>query len=130
MAAAAANKIKQLEEKGCWVDCQKSEAHTKGQQIIPCTWVFRIKRSPDGKIIKQKGRICVRGDLMTVDAESYAPVVAWSTIRFFLCLAMKLNWKTVSVDWANAFIQAPLKEPMYMQTPRGFLNKFGSYGCL
>ena len=128
--AAAAKEIKQLEEKGCWVECQKSEAHNKGQQIIPCTWVFRIKRSPDGEILKRKGRICVRGDLMTVDAESYAPVVAWSTIRFFLCLAMKLNWKTVSVDWANAFIQAPLKEPMYMQTPRGFTNKFGSYGCL
>ena len=43
---------------------------------------------------------------------------------------MKLNWSTVSVDWANAFIQATLKEPMYMQTPRGFVNKFGSYGCL
>ena len=128
--AAAAKEIKQLEAKGCWVECQKSKAHEKGERIIPSTWVFRIKRSPDGNIIKRKGRICVRGDLMTVDAESYAPVVSWSTIRFFLCLSMKLSWSTVSVDWANAFIQATLKEPMYMNTPRGFINKFGSYGCL
>ena len=67
---------------------------------------------------------------MKVDAESYAPVVSWSTIRFFLCLSMKLGWTTVSVDWANAFIQATLDKPMYMSTPRGFLNKFGSRGCL
>ena len=43
---------------------------------------------------------------------------------------MKLNWTTVSVNWANAFIQATLKEPMYMNTPQGFINEFGSYGCL
>jgi len=42
-----------------------------------------------------------------------------------------LNWTTVSVDWANAFIQAKLEEPMYMSTPRGFKNnKFGVLGCL
>ena len=88
---AAAKEINQLKDKGCWEECQKSEADTKGQKIIPCTWVFRIKRSPSGDIIKKKARICVRGDLMTIDAESYAPVVSWSTIRFFLCLSMKLN---------------------------------------
>jgi hypothetical protein len=32
-----------------------------------------------------------------------------------------IGWTTVSVDWANAFIQAKLKVPMYMQTPRGFI---------
>ena len=62
---------------------------------------------------------------MKVDAESYAPVVAWSTIRLFLCLTVELNWITVSADWANAFIQATLKKPMYMATPRGFFNKYG-----
>ena len=77
---AAAKEINQLEDKGCWKECQKSEAETNGQKVIPCTWVFRIKRSPSGDIIKKKARICVRGDLMTIDDESYAPVVSWSTI--------------------------------------------------
>ena len=77
---AAAKEINQLEDKGCWKECQKSEAESNGQKIIPCTWVFRIKRSPSGDIIKKKARICVRGDLMTINAESYAPVVSWSTI--------------------------------------------------
>ena len=77
---AAAKEINQLEDKGCWKECQKSEAETNGQKVIPCTWVFRIKRSPAGDIIKKKAHICIRGDLMTIDAESYAPVVSWSTI--------------------------------------------------
>ena len=127
---AAAKEIKQLSDKKCWEECLKSEAKAKGEPIIPCTWVFRVKFSPSGDPLKRKSRICLRGDLMKVDAESYAPVVSWSTICFFLCLSMKLGWTTVSVDWANAFIQATLDKPMYMSTPRGFLNKFGSRGCL
>ena len=77
---AAAKEINQLEDKGCWEECQKSEADTKGQEIIPCTWVFRIRHSPARDVIKKKTRICVRGNLMTIDAESYTPVVSWSTI--------------------------------------------------
>ena len=37
---AAAKEIKQLESKGCWVECLKLEAKEKGELIIPCTWVF------------------------------------------------------------------------------------------
>ena len=36
--ASAQKEIRQLESKGVWVKCKKSEA--KGQQIIPCAWVF------------------------------------------------------------------------------------------
>ena len=36
--AAALKEIRQLERKGVWTECLKSKA--KGQQIIPCTWVF------------------------------------------------------------------------------------------
>ena len=43
---------------------------------------------------------------------------------------MQLGWVAESVDWANAFPQAPLKEPVCMTTPRGFSNKYGANGCL
>ena len=119
--------IKQLEEKGCWIEITKDMAVGP---IIPCTWVFCIKRNPAGEVIKYKGRICLRGDLMEEDYESYAPVVSFSTVRLFLVLSMMMGWSTVSVDWANAFVQAVLDKPMYMQTPRGFINKFGKEGCL
>ena len=67
---------------------------------------------------------------MLDDSDSYAPVVSWSSIRFFIIMALKLGWKTISVDWVNAFPQAVLDKPVYMQTPRGFMNKYGKDGCL
>ena len=118
--AAALKEIKQLEDKKVWVECQKEEAN--GQQIVPCTWVFRYKRNPAGEILKCKARICLRGDLMIDDSNSYAPVVMWSTIQFFLIMALHLCWCTISVDWVNAFPQAVLDKPVFMQTSRGFMN--------
>ena len=126
--AAALKEIKQLEDKKVWVECRKDEAN--GQQIVPCTWVFRYKRNPAGEILKCKARICLRGDLMIDDSDSYAPVVMWSTIRFFLIMALHLCWCTISVDWVNAFPQAVLDKPVFMQTPRGFMNRYGQDGCL
>ena len=115
--AAIAKEIRQLEEKQCWVECLKSEAEEKGEKIIPCTWVLRIKRNPTGDIIKLKARICLRGDLMDQNEDNFAPVCAWSSVRFYLVASMILGWTTVSVDWANAFIQATLEKPIYMAIP-------------
>ena len=126
--ASALKEIRQLEKKGVWVECRKSEA--KGQQIIPCTWVFRYKRNPAGEIIKCKARICLRGDLMEDDSNTYAPVVQSPTIKIFIDTALKKNWIMISVDWVNAFPQAKLKKPLFMHTPRGFRNRYGRDGCL
>ena len=67
---------------------------------------------------------------MVDNSDSYAPLVQWSTIQFFIVLAVHMAWNTISVDWVNAFPQAILAKPLFMQTPRGFLNKFGMNGCL
>ena len=64
--AATLKEIKQLEGKGVWIECHKSEAGN--EQIVSCTWVFRYKQNPAGEIIKCKARICFRGDLMIDDS--------------------------------------------------------------
>ena len=125
---AAAKEVNQLEEKGCWIECLKSEAN--GEPIIPSTWVFRRKRNPAGDITKYKARICLRGDLMNSDEESFAPVTSWSSVRLFLVLAIILGWITISIDFNNAFIQAVLEKPIYMSIPRGFKSKHGPSGCV
>ncbi len=125
--AAAMKEIKELEDKACWEVVPKSSAKGK---IIPVVWVFRRKRSPDGQFRKFKARFCVRGDLMSDDLETFAPVVSWATVRTFLVLAMTLGWVTVSVDWANAFVQADLKEPLWIHIPRGFSSGVGTEHCL
>ena len=63
---------------------------------------------------------------MVDNSDSYAPVVQWSTIQFFIVLAIHM----ACVDWINTFPQAILAKALFMQTSRGFLNKFGMNGCL
>ena len=76
-----AKEIVQLEEKGCWDECTIEDAIAAGKKVIPSVWVCRVKRSPAGEITKRKGRICVQGDLMDDDSESFAPVCQFSSGR-------------------------------------------------
>ena len=114
---AASKEITSLEKNGTWIECSIDEALTK---ILPGTWVFRLKRSPDGEVIKFKARYCVRGDLEEGEPETYAPVVAWSSVRLFLVLALTLGWATCSIDFSSAFVQANLAVPVWIHLPRGF----------
>jgi hypothetical protein len=125
--AAAAKEIGTLEQHGTWVLDKIENAKTK---ILPGTWVFRVKRAPDGTIIKYKARYCVRGDLQEGDRETFAPVVSWSTIRLFLVLSQFLKWETSVIDFNSAFVQATLNEPTWIHLPRGFHSMFGKTHCL
>jgi hypothetical protein len=115
---AANDEIKALESKGTWVEVYADDA--ADNKIIPGTWVFRRKRTPSGEVKKHKGRYCVRGDLQEGSFETYAPVVAFPTVRLFLVLALAFNWQTITIDFSNAFVQAELKEPVWIHLPRGF----------
>jgi hypothetical protein len=74
---AAAKEITSLERNGTWIEVTMDVAKTK---ILPGTWVFQRKRTPDGEISKYKARYCVRGNMEEGDPETYAPVVAWSSV--------------------------------------------------
>jgi hypothetical protein len=50
----------------------------------------------------------------------YAPVVAWATVWLFLILSLILEWETVSIDFASAFVQAPLTSPIWIHLPKAF----------
>ena len=99
--------------------------HPKGE-LLPVTWVFKIKRFTDYSIRKFKARLCVRGDVQKDKAEdpldTYAPVVQWSTVRLLLILTQLLKLETLSVDFSNAFAQAdmPKDKAVYLHLPRGF----------
>jgi len=50
--------------------------------------------------------------------EKYAPVVQWSTGRAMIILAIREKLHTRLVDFANAFVQAKLKETVYVKLPQ------------
>lgn len=125
---AAIKEIRGLEAMGTWIEVLKSDAK---KSIVPMTWVFRVKRTPDGLISKYKARSCVMGNLMDdYEQETYAPVVAWSTVRIFMVLATLFDWYTCSIDFAQAFLHAYLDEPLWVQLPRGFRSALGRHACL
>ena len=124
---AARSEIESLEKLDCWVEVGISEATSK---VLPGTWVFRVKRAPDGTFKKFKARYCIRGDLQEGSFDTYAPVVQFSSIRLFLIWSIIFNWYTCSIDFSNAFIQAALKEPTYIHLPRGFRSSRGRNTCL
>ena len=116
---AMAVEIKELEGRHTW----NIVPRPANVNILPGTWSFKRKRYPDGRIRKYKARYCVRGDkqLPGVDFfDTFAPVVAWSTIRLMLTLTAVFDLKTKQVDYTNAFAQTPLKDDVYIALPKDF----------
>jgi len=106
-----------------------SVPRTPDINVLKGTWAFKLKRLPDGTPYRYKARFCVRGDMQQqgVDFfETYAPVVAWSTIRLLLTTVLAEGWTTRQVDYTNAFAQADLKESVHVEPPKLFQPKSGS----
>ena len=124
---SAAKEIDTLESKGTWKEVPMHEAKSK---ILPGTWVFRRKRAPTGVIKKFKGRFCVRGDLQEGDFDTFAPVVAWATIRLVLVFALTQGWRLICIDFSNAFVQTGLAEPVWIHLPKGYKSTMPGATCL
>ena len=125
---AAIEEIRSLESLNCWNEILLSEATEK---VLPGTWVFKVKRAPDGSFKKWKARYCIRGDLQEGDFDTYAPVVHFSSVRLFLAWSLILGWETFSIDFSSAFVQANLEDPTYIHLPRGFRSTLkGDKICL
>ncbi|MGH3055543.1 MAG: reverse transcriptase domain-containing protein, partial [Gaiellaceae bacterium] len=117
------NEINELEKKKTWEVFDRP----KDKAVLPGTWAYKIKRYPDGRVKKYKARFCVQGDRQTdcVDAfDTYAPVVQWSTVCLMMTMGSVMDLKSVQVDYNNAFAQARLKEPIYVEIPRGFSSNY------
>lgn len=124
---AASSEISSLENLDCWEEVPMDEATTK---VLPGTWVFRVKRAPDGSFKKWKARYCIRGDLQEGEFETYAPVVQFPSVRLFLAWSLMFGWVTCCIDFSNAFIQATLTDPTFIHLPRGFSSALPGKTCL
>lgn len=58
--------------------------------------------------------------------DTYSPVVAWATVRMMLLLGLICGMKTTQVDYTNAFAQADLPDPEYMELPQYFKKELGN----
>ena len=87
--AAAKKEMASLEDNGTWTEVELAEATSR---ILPRQWVFQCKRTPDGNVKSHKARMVARKDLEQGVFQTFAPAVAWSTVRLFLVLSLVLDW--------------------------------------
>ena len=76
--AAMRSEIKELKEHNTWTVIKRSDV-LPDKQVIPGTWALKIKRYPDGRLRKFKGRFCARGDKQVEGVDyfdKWAPIVS------------------------------------------------------
>ena len=64
------------------------------------------------KIKSYKARLNVDGSRMVKGRDydqTYAPVESWNAIRLVLSMVLVHNWKTIQLDYVQAFPQDPIE---------------------
>jgi Reverse transcriptase (RNA-dependent DNA polymerase) len=96
----------------------------KGVKVLPAVWAMRRKRrSKTNEIYRWKSRLNIGGHKQQAGLDydqTYAPVVTWPAIRLLLALVMVNKWHTRMIDYVQAYPQAPVERPMFMELPPGF----------
>ena len=99
----------------------------KGTKLIDMVWLMRRKRQiKTQEVYKWKARLNVHGGLQEHGVhywDTYAPVVTWQMVQFFLILSILLGWHSRQLDFVMAYPQAPAEMPLYMQLPQRYKRK-------
>lgn len=98
-----------------------------GRQILGCKWVFKRKTNKFGHVTRYRARLVAQGfrqreyDSFNPD-DIHSPVVHKNSLRCLLSVAAAENLRVYCMDVKSAFLQAPLKEKIYLKAPPGFAS--------
>ena len=96
----------------------------RGVNVVSCKWVFSVK-CKDGWVVRFKARLVARGFSQQpgVDySETFAPVLKYKTLRLILALIATRDLEFELMDVQTAYLNAELKELVYMAQPDGFVT--------
>ena len=113
--------INQLQKLGTWV----VESLPAGQTAIPCSEVVKVKRGPNGEVQSYRVRIVAGGHRQVEGVnytETFSAAAKMPTVRVVLANAAHQDWEIEHVDVKSAYLNAPLKETIYMRPLRGVLK--------
>lgn len=89
---------------------------------LTAKWIFKIKRSPDGKPKRFKARLVARGykQQAGVDySETFAPVAKMDSIRTLLAIAAAKGLCIEQFDVSTAFLNGDITDKIYIEPPEG-----------
>jgi hypothetical protein len=105
-----------------WREVPKSEGH--GRQLLDSMWVYVYKFNKHGQFAKVKARLVIRGDQQnkSIHESTYASTLAGRSFRTLMAIAAKFDLELIQYDVVNAFVNAELKQDIYMRMPRGYVK--------
>ena len=117
-------------DKGLVEYCEESEV-PDGVQIVPLMSIFIRKLDEDGKLLKLKARVVLRGDLMSVEglklSDIRAPTCGLETGRAAIALSTADGVETQKLDVSQAFLMATPGRELYGYTCQG-THRFNGEG--
>lgn len=116
---AVKSEYESLLKHGTWTEVDKPP----DKSVIGCRWIFTLKLNADGSIKRHKARLVAQGFTQTegVDYfETYSPVVSTTVIRLILAIAAINNWDVRQLDIETAYLNAAVREDIYMRAIPGF----------
>eukprot|EP00873_Tetraselmis_striata_P002189 jgi/Tetstr1/422453/TSEL_013291.t1 len=93
-----------------------------GRHAIGNKWVFKVKANSDGSVNRFKARLLALGFSQQAGVDyhtTFSPVVKLSTLRTCLAVAGARGMHIHQIDIKTAFLNASLKEEIYMRQPKG-----------
>eukprot|EP00392_Amoebophrya_sp_AT5.2_P009388 g9416.t1 len=112
---------KGLEDRGFAVPLPPEQWGTVPKaDVLPLRLILTKKE--DGRF---KARCVVLGNRQRNADSFYSPVARFSTLRLLLSLAARKRWDIDQYDISNAYVNAPLKTPIYVSPPPQWRTKQG-----
>ena len=126
-------------EKEKWINAMEKEMHSikankvwelvnlpEGKKTIGCKWVFKHKLDVDGSIERHKAHLVAKGysQQRGLDYdETFSPVAGFESLRMLLALAVQDGLHVHQLDVTTTFLNGKLEEEVYMDQPKGFVEK-------
>ena len=104
----------------------------KGNKPIGSRWHFGLKFVPSGEITRYKARFVAKVFSQVPGRDynkTYSPTTHLSTIRILISYAVFKNTELKQMDTKTAYLNADIKEKIFMKQPEGF-EKFDKQGNL
>ena len=120
--AAMDKEMKSCEDAGTWTRVRRADL-LPNANVIPCKWVYKVKNDETGTVTEHKARLTPKGfkQKKGVDYdEVFARTGMYKTLRVGLALAAAWGYELDQLDVPSAFLNAPIKEELYMEMPEGY----------
>lgn len=107
-----------LIENGTWEVVDERD----DMNIVGCKWIYKTKTNSDGKVERYKARLVAKGYTQRegIDFnETFAPVLKYKTLRLILALSTGTQTHIEQLDIKTAFLNATVKEDIYVEVPDG-----------